>query len=174
MATIYRHRGIVKKWRTKRDESSMRLDNEFPRNADFSINYQTSFYFDGFLWPILSSFSFGRCRDSPLLLSTVSPTHLFSLRTGKTRPTTRLFPFPRLRCTLYGHIFFWKDLPHGSRNRWAVLKSLSALLPPLLRQVSKPSSRHSHGVRQKCWRNSSYEWRCNMNTPLWVKLHRVK
>lgn len=49
---------------TKRDESSMRIDNEFPRNADFNINCQT-FYFDGFLWPIPSS-SFWMLPRSPL------------------------------------------------------------------------------------------------------------
>lgn len=130
----------------------MRIDNEFPRNADFSINWQT---FISAVFSDLSSHPLFIFRTLPQF--PVSSMHLFSLRIGKTSHGRAFFLFPGSDARFMDTFFFWKDLPHGSRNRWAVLKSLPALLPPLLRQVSYPSSHYSHEERQKRGRNSFYD-----------------
>lgn len=159
-----RHRGIVKNLRRmKRDESSAYIWESamrFPRNADFNINCQTLFHFDSFLWPFHPSplcppppFTFGCRRKLSPFVHVVFPDASLFLIGWKNAS----FPFPRLQCTLYGRIFFWKDLPHGSRNRWASLKTAFPLPPSpspapttttittttTLRRVLDPSSRHT-------------------------------
>lgn len=126
----------------KRDESSAytwESAMSFRWNAVSDINCQAPFHFDSSLslstffsfFPpspsnsSLLSLSFGGCyrKFFPLHLLHRIPYFVIaslSLTVWKSVPWTRLFPFPRPQSVHFTDAFFsWKDLPHGSRNRWA-------------------------------------------------------
>lgn len=94
---------------------------------------------------------------SPPFLRRIS----FPYKLGK-RPT-RLFPFSQAPMhALWTHFFLKGPTPRFPESMGRSQESVFPLLPSLLRQVSDPSSRHSHGVAETL---TKFFLRCNMKHP---------